>query len=133
MKTIEKKGLEAMAKEAGLDLSSLPYRCKHNHACNQISAVEAASVGRPSTGPGHPSAEHLRSVLIHTLNHNSSSCTRDARPGRTEWLAANPQQPSMSKKTRRMKNPERLAQSKKKPLKARYISGNTRIQMYREE
>ena len=66
-------------------------------------------------------------------NHTSVTCIRDARPGRTEWLAANPQQPPMSKKTRRMKNPERLAQSKKKPLKARYISGNTRIQMYREE
>ena len=39
MKTIEKKGLEAMAKEVGLDLNSLPYRCKQIHACKRTSAV----------------------------------------------------------------------------------------------
>ncbi len=45
MKTIEKKGLQCMAKEAGLDLYSLPYV--------------------------------------------------DARPGRQEWLAAQPKHPPM--------------------------------------
>lgn len=78
MKTVEKRGLQVMAKEAGIDLYSLPYV--------------------------------------------------DARPERQEWLAQQPRHPPMAKdhigKSRRMKNPEKLAASKKKPLVARYIIGN---------
>lgn len=74
IKTIEKKGLAAMAKEAGLDLSKLPYV--------------------------------------------------DARPQRTEWLAQQqPRKPPVAKNPRRMKNPEKLAASKKSPLVAEYVVG----------
>ncbi len=60
------------------------------------------------------------------------ACRRDVRPGRTEWLAANPAKPPMSKKRNLMKNPEKLAASKKKPVVAKYIVGN-RIQYTRDE
>lgn len=75
MKTIEKNGLQAMAKEAGIDLWKLPFE--------------------------------------------------DARPGRKEWLAQQPSNPPMAKRKgpAYMKNPERLAASKKTPLQAQYISG----------
>lgn len=75
IKTIEKKGLAAMAKEAGLDLSKLPYV--------------------------------------------------DARPERTQWLAQQPKgRIPMAKNARKMKNPEKLAASKKTPLVAEYIVGS---------
>lgn len=74
LKTIEKKGLQVMAKEAGLDLSKLPYV--------------------------------------------------DARPARTEWLAKQgAAKPPMAKNPRRMKNPEKLAASKKTPLVAEFVAG----------
>lgn len=73
IKTIEKKGLQAMANEAGIDLWKLPYE--------------------------------------------------DARPQRKEWLANNERNPPMKKNTRKMKNPEKLAASKKTPLTAKYVSG----------
>lgn len=73
LKTIEKKGLQIMAKEAGLDLWKLPYE--------------------------------------------------DARPERLQYLASTPQHPPMPKNPRRMKNPEKLAASKKGPLVARYVFG----------
>ena len=73
IKTIEKKGLQAMANEAGIDLWKLPYE--------------------------------------------------DARPQRKEWLASNERNPPMKKNTRKMKNPEKLAASKKTPLTAKYVSG----------
>jgi large subunit ribosomal protein L28 len=73
MKTIEKRGLQIMAKEAGIDLWKLPFE--------------------------------------------------DARPQRLEWLAANEHNPPMAKNARKMKNPEKLAASKKTPLVARYVSG----------
>lgn len=73
MKTVEKKGLQAMAKEAGIDLWKLPYE--------------------------------------------------DARPQRKEWLANNERNPPMKKNTRKMKNTEKLAASKKTPLTAKYVSG----------
>jgi large subunit ribosomal protein L28 len=73
MKTIEKKGLQTMAKEAGVDLWKLPYE--------------------------------------------------DARPQRKEWLASNERNPPMKKNTRKMKNPEKLAASKKTPVTAKYVSG----------
>lgn len=61
-------------------------------------------------------------------------CFRDARPGRTEWLAstAAERKPPMSKKRNVMKNPEKLAASKKKPLVAEYVIGN-RIRYARAE
>ncbi|GAB4814540.1 hypothetical protein N2152v2_001586 [Parachlorella kessleri] len=77
MKTIEKKGLQAMANEAGLDLWKLPYE--------------------------------------------------DARPERRDWLAANEHNPPMAKNPRRMKNPEKLAASRKTPLVARYVSGKVAL------
>lgn len=81
IKTVEKKGLQAMAKEAGIDLWKLPYE--------------------------------------------------DARPGRKEWLAQNESTPPMKKNTRKMKNPEKLAASKKTPLTAKYCSG--KIALVRSE
>lgn len=75
-----------MAKEAGLDLSSLPYT--------------------------------------------------DAGKARTEWLAAQPVVPPQSKKrvgsSRKMKNPEKLAASKKAPLVARYVIGGPRVILTRD-
>ncbi|KAK9834336.1 hypothetical protein WJX81_008157 [Elliptochloris bilobata] len=51
----------------------------------------------------------------------------DARKQRLEWLSAQPGHPPQAKdrvgKSRRMKNPEKLAASTKKPLVARYILG----------
>jgi large subunit ribosomal protein L28 len=73
IKTVEKKGLQAMANEAGIDLWKLPFE--------------------------------------------------DARPGRLEWVAAQPKNPPMAKNSRKMKNPEKLAASKKAPLVARYSYG----------
>ena len=92
IKTLEKKGLQAMAKEAGLDLYKLPYN--------------------------------------------------DVSPGRLDWLAENhkgyPAQPKKKVgKSRRMKNPEKLQASKKRPLQARYLVGSrvilTRDPKYVEE
>ncbi|KAK9819729.1 hypothetical protein WJX72_001689 [[Myrmecia] bisecta] len=82
LKTIEKNGLQAMAKEAGINLASLPYV--------------------------------------------------DASPVRQEYLAAHPQACPQAKNVRRMKNPEKLAASKKKPLVPTYIAGG-RIAMVRSE
>lgn len=86
IKSVEKKGLAVMAKEAGLDLYSLPYT--------------------------------------------------DASKARTEWLAAQPVAPPQSKKrvgsSRRMKNPEKLAASKKAPLVARYVIGGPRVILTRD-
>lgn len=73
LKTIDKKGLQAMAAEAGINLWKLPFR--------------------------------------------------DARPERLEWLEENPHYPPMAKNRRVMKNPERLAESTKTPLVARYLYG----------
>ena len=86
IKSVEKKGLAAMAKEAGLDLSSLPYT--------------------------------------------------DAGKGRTEWLAQQPVVPPQSKKrvgsSRKMKNADKLAASKKAPLVARYVIGGPRVILTRD-
>ena len=57
---------------------------------------------------------------------------RDARPGRTEWLAANPARPAVSKKGNRMKNSEKLAASKKKPAVPYYLEGSSRVVFKRE-
>ncbi|KFM29206.1 50S ribosomal protein L28 [Auxenochlorella protothecoides] len=73
IKTIDKRGLSVMAKEAGINLWKLPFE--------------------------------------------------DARSERTEWLATHEHNPPMAKDPRKMKNPERLAASKKTPLVARYLSG----------
>lgn len=91
IKTLEKKGLQVMAKEAGIDLYKLPYT--------------------------------------------------DVSPARKAWLAehhkGNPAQPSKIGKSRRMKNPEKLAASQKRPLQARYLAGGrvilTRDPKYVEE
>jgi large subunit ribosomal protein L28 len=79
IKTLEKRGLQSMAAEAGIDLFKLPYN--------------------------------------------------DVSKSRQEWLKENhkghPAQPTKKVgKSRRMKNPEKLAASKKKPLMARYIAGS---------
>ena len=60
----------------------------------------------------------------------------DMRPGRREWLAAREEiKPPMNKNwlgnSRRMKNPEKLAASRKQPLEARYLSG--RVVLLRKE
>lgn len=75
IKTIEKNGLQTMAKEAGINLWKLPFE--------------------------------------------------DVSKARLDYLAANPQQPHIPKSiaSRRMKNPEKLAASQKKPLVARYVIG----------
>ncbi|KAL3150274.1 hypothetical protein ABBQ32_000124 [Trebouxia sp. C0010 RCD-2024] len=84
LKTIEKKGLDAMAREAGLDLSKLPYT--------------------------------------------------DVSKNRLEYLAQKEPTPAMPRKiaVRRMKNPEKIAASKKKPLVAKYLLGN-RVYLTRDE
>lgn len=72
IKTIEKKGLQAMANEAGIDLWKLPFE--------------------------------------------------DARPERLQWLAENPMRvPTPKNPKNKMRNPERLAASKKKPIVAKYL------------
>ena len=71
----------------------------------------------------------------------SSLPYNDVSRARTEWLKENhkgyPAQPSKIGTSRRMKNPEKLAASKKKPLQARYIAGSrvllTRDPRYVEE
>ena len=84
LKTIEKKGLNTMAREAGLDLSKLPYT--------------------------------------------------DVSKARLDYLAQKEPAPPMPRKIalRRMKNPEKLAASKKKPLVAKYLLGN-RVYLTRDE
>ncbi|KAK9797752.1 hypothetical protein WJX73_006625 [Symbiochloris irregularis] len=81
LKTIEKNGLQATAKEAGLDLSKLPYE--------------------------------------------------DVRKKRVEWLAQQPKHPPQPKKklgkATRMKNPKKLAASKKQPNVARYFMGGRTV------
>lgn len=47
----------------------------------------------------------------------------DARPQRKEYLASRPALPPMGKNPRKMKNPEKLAASRKTPLVAKYVSG----------
>lgn len=76
---------------------------------------------------------HRLSVACHTSTA-ACMCGRDARPGRTEWLAstAAERRPPMSKKRNLMKNPEKLAASKKKPVVAEYVIGN-RIRYMRGE
>lgn len=91
IKTLEKKGLQAMARDAGVDLAQLQYN--------------------------------------------------DVSPARLNWLKENskgyPAQPKKIGKSRRMKNPEKLAASKKRPLQARYLAGSrvilTRDPKYVEE
>jgi len=60
----------------------------------------------------------------------------DAGKARTEWLAAQPVVPPQSKKrvgsSRKMKNPEKLAASKKAPLVARYVIGGPRVILTRD-
>jgi len=78
IKTLEKRGLQSMAAEAGINLFKLPYN--------------------------------------------------DVSKNRLEWLRENnfgyPAQPKKKVgKSRRMKNPEKLAASKKLPLQARYLAG----------
>lgn len=73
MRTIEKKGLEEMAKEAGIDLWKLPFR--------------------------------------------------DVRPERLEYLKDHPMEVPMKKRPNAMKNPDKIANSKKKPLIGRYVDG----------
>lgn len=73
IKTLEKKGLDKMAKEAGINLWKLPFE--------------------------------------------------DARPQRLEYLANTTRKPPMPQNRRKMKNPEKLAASKKTPLVAEYVYG----------
>lgn len=57
---------------------------------------------------------------------------RDVRPGRTEWLAAHqPAQPAQSKKGK-MKNPTKLAASKKAPKVPYYLEGSARVVLKRD-
>ena len=76
MRTIEKKGLDVVAKEAGVDLYKLPYE--------------------------------------------------DMSRSRINYLAQQGKRPPLPRKIaiRRMKNPEKLAASKKRPLVAKYLLGN---------
>jgi large subunit ribosomal protein L28 len=74
IRTIEKKGLSVMAKEAGLNLWKLPFN--------------------------------------------------DARPMRLEFLRTkSPDVPRPKSRQNNMKNPDRLAASRKKPIVPRYIGG----------
>lgn len=73
LRTIEKKGLAVMAREAGLDLSKLPFT--------------------------------------------------DVSPARLEYLAANKGAVPTAKNSRAMKNEEKIAASKKKPMVASYLGG----------
>jgi len=86
IRTVELKGLQAVAKDNGVDLTKFPYN--------------------------------------------------DMRPQRREWLAAREEvNPPMNKNwmgnSRRMKNPEKLAASKKQPMVARYLAG--RVVLLRKE
>lgn len=80
LRTIEKKGLNAMAKDAGIDLWKLPFT-----DCSEARRAYKERVGK---------------------------------------------QVPMAKNPRAMKNEEKLANSKKKPMLARYELG--RIVYYRE-
>jgi hypothetical protein len=51
--------------------------------------------------------------------------------GCREWLAANEHLPPMSKKGMKMKNPEKLAASRRTPMVGRYVSG--KIEYVRSE
>lgn len=80
LRTLEKKGLNVMAKEAGIDLWSLPYV--------------------------------------------------DCSEARLQYKRENPMKVPMAANPRAIKNPEKIAASKKKPIMARYELG--RIVYYRE-
>ena len=60
----------------------------------------------------------------------------DRSKSRVEWLKENhkgyPAQPTKIGTSRRMKNPEKLAASRKKPLQARYIDGGSRVVLTRD-
>eukprot|EP00892_Ulva_mutabilis_P003504 jgi/Ulvmu1/1525/UM011_0255.1 len=64
-------------------------------------------------------------VDLYSLPYN------DVSEARLQWKAANPAQPPMAKNPRAMKNPERLAASKKTPLVAQYCYG--KIEYVRSE
>ncbi len=57
---------------------------------------------------------------------------RDARPGRVDWLAANPSKPAESKKGNKMKDPKKLAASRKAPKVPYYLEGSSRVVYARE-
>lgn len=82
LRTVDRRGLQAMADEAGINLWRLPFR--------------------------------------------------DARPGRREWLAANaPHNPPERKRLARMRNPAKLAASRRSKRVPRYYMG--RIVYIRED
>jgi len=91
LKSIEKKGLQQMAKEAGIDLNKLPFK--------------------------------------------------DLRPERKEYLEKNQMQVPVSKKkvtghfrnAYRMKNPEKLAASKKTPIEGKYYHGRIIFGRFNED
>jgi large subunit ribosomal protein L28 len=91
IKSIDKMGIEAMAKKAGIDLARLPFR--------------------------------------------------DLRPERKAYLEQHKQEVPMSKKwvsgfykkTHRMKNPEKLAASKKSPRVGKYYHGTIMFGRFNEE
>jgi hypothetical protein len=163
MKTIEKKGLQAMAKEIGLDLYSLPYTDGRKErqewlaqqpkyppmvspparACTSLYGMQG--VARTPVAPGHH-AMHCAIACrwsiqwVAAIGRGRSGQWVLARPGRRcarttliefvqqaectniVWRQSVQARDTIGK-SRRMKNPEKLAASKKKPLVARYIIG----------
>lgn len=93
--------------------------CEHHCAASSISSGRGP-VPRARTAGQRPEAAR------------GGGGRRDARPGRTEWLAANPAKPAVSKKGNRMKNSEKLAASKKKPAVPYYLEGSSRVVFKRE-
>ena len=111
LKTVEKRGLQAMAVEAGIDLWKLPFE---DARPERLQWLQGAREGSGSAG----AASHAQARW--GAGHHAAP-TRCARPRLA--LTENGGNPPMAKNPRKMKNPEKLAASTKAPLVARYISG----------
>ena len=100
LRSIDKKGLDTMAREAGIDLWKLPFR---------------------DCGAGRVEWLKARGAVVPTPKHGTV--------GGNLGSAARPKSQAGAL-DRRMKNPEKLAASKRKPVLSKYKEG--RVVFYKE-
>jgi hypothetical protein len=107
IKTLEKKGLQAMADEA---VSWLCFFSSRHRLCSK-------NAGRFSANLLRILPSFLQGINLWKLPYTDVSENRKA------YLAANPMKVPVAKDDRKMKNAEKLAASTKKPLEGRYLDG----------
>lgn len=104
MKTLEKKGLQAMADEA----------VSHPTVCH---CPLSSSLPPLSARDSCPRARSWQGINLWDLPYT------DMSENRKKYLAENSMSVPVAKNPRKMNNPEKLAASKKKPMEARYVDG----------